>query len=83
MKIGRILRVTEYCPITGNSLTSIYRKRCYLHPHNWKLIKRYSMEPRHPQTIGLREPHLGSPSVQKEYGDIDYTKSIYIFKLIL
>jgi hypothetical protein len=62
----KILRITKHCPIDGSSLTKIYKRTCF----GWKKIIQYRMGHTEMRTIGFREPHLGLPSVPKEYGDV-------------
>lgn len=72
-----IIRITLNCPITGSKRTTIYKKNCF----GKKLLYDYGFELTEFRTIGLREPHLGPPSVAKLYGDSTY-KYIYINYLL-
>jgi hypothetical protein len=70
----KIIRETNYCPVDGSPITSIYKKTIF----GKRLIISYTLERTIARTLGVRESNL--PSVQKEYGDIiGYT---YIFKQI-
>jgi hypothetical protein len=71
--MSRILRITKTCPITGGTSTTIYRRRCF----GWKPIIKYGLELTKFRTIGVREPHLGLPSVDREFGTSTWK---YVFK---
>ncbi len=62
----RIIRKTTYCPITGSSLTKVYKKTCF----RYKIIIQYRMVLTEKRTIGFKESYLGLPSVAEAYGKV-------------